>query len=222
MNIHNQRSSDWKRLFRVACSLINQINSKAPVIDRWALGGGTAMMIQIGHRESHDVDIFIQDPQFLGFLNPEVQDFDFEIAPSEYGGDGSQFMKFSFQDIGEIDFIVAPELTENPTNERDVEGIRTLLETVPEIIAKKICFRGASITPRDIFDIAAAAGVCRDEVIDALRRYPEEVKSALATMDRLNPEFVGGAISQLMIREKFKDLAAASLGDARKLLAAVS
>jgi len=31
-----------------------------------------------------------------------------------------------------------------------------LLETIPEIIAKKIYYRGASITPRDIFDIAAA------------------------------------------------------------------
>ncbi len=192
------------------------------MIDHWALGGGTAMMLQIGHRESHDVDIFFQDPQILGFLNPEIQDLDFEIAPTEYKGDGSRFMKFSFQDIGEIDFIVAPELTGNPTNERDVEGVRTLLETVPEIITKKIYFRGASITPRDIFDIAAAGSVCRDEVIDALRQYPEQVKSALATMDRLNPEFVGAAISQLMIREEFKDLAATALGDARKLLAAVS
>ena len=180
------------------------------------------MMLQIGHRESHDVDIFIQDPQLLGFLNPDIQDLDFEIAPTEYEGDGSRFMKFSFQDIGEIDFILAPELTGNPTKERDVEGVRTLLETVPEIIAKKIYFRGASITPRDIFDIAAANSVCRDEVIDALRQYPEQVKSTLATMDRLNPEFVGAAISQLMIREEFKDLAATSLGDAKKLLTEVS
>lgn len=222
MNTHNQRSSDWKRLFRIASGLIDQVNGNAPVIDHWTLGGGTAMMLQIGHRESHDVDIFIQDPQLLGFLNPEIQDLNFETAPTEYGGDGSRFMKFSFQDIGEIDFIVAPALTGSPTIERHVEGVRTLLETVPEIITKKIYFRGASITPRDIFDIAAAGIVFRDEVIDALRRYPEQVKSTLATMERLNPEFVSAAISQLMIREKFKDLAETSLEDARKLLAAVS
>lgn len=222
MNAYNQRASDWKRLFRIAISLIDQVNGKNPVIDRWTLGGGTAMMLQTGHRESHDVDIFFQDPQFLGFLNPEVQDFVFEIALSEYGGDGSRFMKFSFQDIGEIDFIVAPELTRNPSKERDVDSVRTQLETVPEIITKKIYFRGASITPRDIFDIAVAGRVCRDQVIGALRRYPEQVNLALATMDRLNPGFVGAAISQLMIREKFKDLAETSLGDARKLLTAVS
>ena len=32
----------------------------------WSFGGGTAMMIQIGHRESHDVDICIDDGQILG------------------------------------------------------------------------------------------------------------------------------------------------------------
>ena len=34
------------------------------------------MMLQIGHRESHDIDIFIHDPQLLGFLNPDIQDLD--------------------------------------------------------------------------------------------------------------------------------------------------
>lgn len=33
-------------------------------------GGGTAMTIQIGHRESHDIDIFLDDPQLLGFIDP--------------------------------------------------------------------------------------------------------------------------------------------------------
>ncbi|WP_198292817.1 hypothetical protein [Mesorhizobium sp. STM 4661] len=28
------------------------------------------MMIQIGHRESHDIDIFLDDPQLLGFDRP--------------------------------------------------------------------------------------------------------------------------------------------------------
>ncbi|WP_352570972.1 hypothetical protein [Mesorhizobium sp. M0074] len=29
------------------------------------------MMIQINHRESHDVDIFLDDPQLLGFIDQE-------------------------------------------------------------------------------------------------------------------------------------------------------
>jgi hypothetical protein len=57
----------WARLFRVACALIRQVNSKERVIDHWTFGGGTAMMLQIDHRESHDVDIILFDPQLLPF-----------------------------------------------------------------------------------------------------------------------------------------------------------
>jgi hypothetical protein len=49
---------DWARLFRIACAMIRQVNSEQIIIDSWSLGGGTAMMLQIDHRESHDVDIF--------------------------------------------------------------------------------------------------------------------------------------------------------------------
>jgi hypothetical protein len=148
---------DWARLFRIACSLIRQVNSEQVVIDSWSFGGGTAMMLQIGHRESHDVDIFLSDPQLLPFLDPNLHDFEFEIRPSDYGGDGTGFLKLAFEGIGEVDFIVAHALTDIPTTKQTIEGEDVDLETVAEIIAKKIHYRGATIKPRDIFDIAAAA-----------------------------------------------------------------
>ncbi|MGE0719408.1 MAG: hypothetical protein AB7P02_28460 [Alphaproteobacteria bacterium] len=45
----------WARLFRIARSLIRQVNANDAVIQSWSFGGGTAMMLQIDHRESHDV-----------------------------------------------------------------------------------------------------------------------------------------------------------------------
>jgi hypothetical protein len=42
----------WLQLFRIARSLIRQVNSKQTFIDHWIFGGGTAMMLQIHHRES--------------------------------------------------------------------------------------------------------------------------------------------------------------------------
>ena len=78
------RPSDWARLFRMACSLIRQVNSEQSIIDSWSLGGGTAMMLQIDHRESHDVDIFLPDPQFLSYLDPKLHDFKFEIFPADH------------------------------------------------------------------------------------------------------------------------------------------
>ena len=98
---------DWARLFRVASSLIRQVNSEQLIIDSWSFGGGTAMMLQVGHRESHDVDIFLADAQFLPFLDPKLHDFEFEIRPSDYGGDGTGSLKLAFEGIGEVDFIVA-------------------------------------------------------------------------------------------------------------------
>jgi hypothetical protein len=62
--------------------MIRQVNSEQSIIDRWTFGGGSAMMVQIGHRESHDVDIFLPDAQLLPFLDPQKRDFDFEILPS--------------------------------------------------------------------------------------------------------------------------------------------
>jgi hypothetical protein len=131
--------------------MIRQVNAEQEIIDHWTFGGGTAMMLQIGHRKSDDVDIFLPDPQFLPFLDPQKQDFYFEVRPSDYKGDGTGFLKLGFE-FGEIDFIVAQSLTSSPTTGATVEDEAVLLETVPEVIAKKIYHRGNSIMPRDIFD----------------------------------------------------------------------
>jgi hypothetical protein len=93
----------------------------------------------------------------LAFLDPEKHDFNLEIPPSDYTGDGNSFLKLVFADIGQIDFIIAQPKTGDPVTERVIEGETTLLETVPEIITKKIVHRGSAIQPRDIFDIAAAS-----------------------------------------------------------------
>ena len=61
------------------------------------------MMLQIDHRESRDVDIFLRDPQLLSYLDPKLHDFKFEIFPADCDGDGSGFLKIAFKDIGEIE-----------------------------------------------------------------------------------------------------------------------
>lgn len=153
-----RRPSEWRRLFLIAVDLIDQLREKASGHEvAWSFGGGTAMMIQIGHRESHDVDIFLDDPQLLGFIGPSKSQLSFKMVPAAYYGDGMRFQKFAFESLGEIDFIVAGALTRIPFEKREVEGRSAWLETIPEIIAKKVYYRGADAKPRDIFDIAAAA-----------------------------------------------------------------
>ncbi|WP_292498761.1 hypothetical protein [Mesorhizobium sp.] len=85
------------------------------------------------------------------------------------------------------------------------------LETLPEIIAKKVYHRGSEAKPRDIFDIAAAARSQLGPVVNALSAFPEQVARTRERLEKLNPEFVGRAIAQLMIMLDYEASAADSL-----------
>jgi hypothetical protein len=212
------RKSDWARLFRIATDLIRQTNARTPVIKYWTFGGGTAMMLQIDHRESHDVDFFVNDPQVLAYLDPKTQDFKFEVIPADYTGDGNNFVKIVFTGIGEIDFIVSGAMTDSPTTQREIEGVQTHIETIPEIITKKIFYRGSGIRARDIFDIAAAAESHADPIIQSLRSYPKEVGQTLERIKKLNPDFVSKAVTDLMIRDAFVQVSKTAIERAREIL----
>src|SRR5690606_32663150 len=112
MHAHNQRPSQWPHLFAIAIDLLDQVRRATGNYPfDWSFGGGTAMMIQIGHRESHDIDIFLNDGQILRFLDPTKTALHFIEPPASYEGDGARFQKFAFERTGEIDFIVAGSLT---------------------------------------------------------------------------------------------------------------
>ena len=179
------------------------------------------MMLQIDHRASRDVDIFLPDPQLLPYLDPQKHDFQFEIQPDAYESDGIRSLKLAFDKIGEIDFIVAGAMTGTPTTPAIVDGQTVLLETIPEIITKKIYYRGSSIKPRDIFDIAAASEKHADSLIEELRRYRDQVAQTLTTIDRLNADFVDRAIAQLAIKDRYKAIARTALEKSKALLRAV-
>lgn len=200
--------------------MIRQVNAEQKIIDAWTFGGGTAMMLQIDHRISHDVDIFLPDPQALPFLDPQKHDFNFEIRPADCSGDGARSLKLGFE-FGEIDFIVARSLTSSPATQATVEGEAVLLETVPEIIAKKVYHRGRSIAPRDIFDIAAGSEEHAAAIIRELASYRDSVASTLAAIDKLRPDFVNAAIDQLSIKDAYRRVARVALERAKDVLRAV-
>lgn len=102
-----------------------------------------------------------------------------------------------------------------------VEGEIALLETIPEIIAKKIYHRGASIAPRDIFDIAAGSEKHAESIIKELGSYRDSVTRTLAAIDKLKPDFVSAVINQLSIKDPYKLIANVALEKTRELLRAV-
>jgi len=96
-----------------------------------------------------------------------------------------------------------------------------LLDTVPEVIAKKIYHRGSGIMPRDIFDIAAGGETHAEAIVKELASYPDKVASALAAIDKLKPDFVNASIEQLLIADTYKAVAKTALGKTKELLKAV-
>src|SRR3546814_1996991 len=96
----------------------------------------------------------------------------------------------------------------DPTAATDVRGHAVALETPAEIIAKKVFYRGWSLQPRDMFDLAAVAEhFGSDYVLSALKQCPpDKYKTALEVIDKTNPAYVEGIIGQLMLREHTRSL----------------
>jgi hypothetical protein len=66
------RLNAWKVLFRRALEIIDAVAGSSTRYDDWSFGGGTVLMRRFRHRVSKDVDIFVPDPQYLGYVSPRV------------------------------------------------------------------------------------------------------------------------------------------------------
>lgn len=152
----------WQPLLLQAFQLLDEIAAHGTVIPAWSLGGGTVLMFHYLHRRSKDIDIFVPDPQFLGFVNPRLGG-PAEDVTTDYQ-DGAEYIKL-FLPEGEIDFVAASTLTANPVEAHDVLGRTILLETPLEIVAKKIWHRGNKATPRDLLDLALVIEHHHDDIL---------------------------------------------------------
>lgn len=144
----------WELLFRRALEIVDAAREQALPVDEWTFGGGTVLMRRHRHRFSKDVDIFVNDPQYLGFLSPRLSPAAGNLTGDYIEADG--YVKLLFAE-GEIDFIASPPLTDTPSDIEELFGHQIQVERSSEIIAKKIWHRGADFTARDIFDFAMVA-----------------------------------------------------------------
>ena len=117
----------------------------------WTFGGGTVLMLRHGHRRSKDIDIFVPDPQSLGFVSPRLSDAAERVSPDYVEGPG--YVKL-LRPEGEIDFVASPNLTAQPFDEWTLMGRTVKVETAAEIVAKKLWHRGDRATARDLFDLS--------------------------------------------------------------------
>lgn len=121
-------------------------------VPAWTLGGGTALALRLGHRISDDIDIFLSGVG-LRLLAPANNPMSRLI--DEHPQWPGHYLKFSRPE-GEIDFL-SSALQTSPGYTQEIFRSRPIaLETVAEVIVKKIRYRGANFTPRDAFDLACA------------------------------------------------------------------
>lgn len=141
----------WETLFQRALELIDSVSYAGITIQDWSFGGGTVLMRRYHHRFSKDIDIFVPDPQYLGYLNPKLNT-KAESLTTKYVEQANS-LKLIFPE-GEIDFVASAPLTEDPAIKEELFGRPVHVETSTEIIAKKVWHRGIEFAARDIFDFA--------------------------------------------------------------------
>jgi len=150
-------SGIWESLLPNALSLIDEIRTHGGVADPFfTFGGGTVLMLRYGHRLSKDIDFFVPDPQYFGYISPRLSD----VAESMCDGyeESGMFVKLNLPE-GEIDFVASTNLL--PSTEAfeswTLFDQHVRVETAAEIVAKKMWHRGHQGTARDLFDLAMVA-----------------------------------------------------------------
>ncbi len=141
----------WQTLLAHAFTLVDEIARHGTSDPFWTFGGGTVLMLRHGHRLSKDIDIFVPDPQYLGFVSPRLSDAAERVTADYVEGPG--YVRL-LRPEGEIDFVASPNLMAQPYDEWTLLGRTVMVETAAEIVAKKLWHRGDRATARDLFDLS--------------------------------------------------------------------
>jgi hypothetical protein len=137
----------WINLFQKAIGILENAGIAE---NEWSFGGGSALSLYYNHRESFDVDIFLTDAQHLLLVTPRLNSYMEGIK--DYT-EMSNFVKLKM-DKGEIDFILAPHLTEDWYVKKEILGRKIQVESPWEIVIKKLFYRPESLKVRDVVDTA--------------------------------------------------------------------
>jgi hypothetical protein len=101
--------SNWRILLDRTLRGLAELKRQGQPAPEWVLGGGTALMLYANHRLSRDIDVFIDDPQYLALLSPDVTD----VWNCNAWDKAAHYLKLEYPE-GEIDFIVTHSISELP------------------------------------------------------------------------------------------------------------
>jgi hypothetical protein len=146
MKIDSLPSGAWESLFPRALALIDEISKYGGIANPfWTLGGGTVLMFRYSHRLSKDIDIFVPDPQYLGFVTPRLSDTAADLT-EDYTEQPGMFVKLQF-DEGEVDFVSAPNLLMTPGKLGIFEAVPSKLKRLQRSSPRR-CITVATVSRR--------------------------------------------------------------------------
>ena len=179
----------WEQLLPRALRLVDEIERHGGLADPfWTFGGGTVLMFRYGHRLSKDIDIFVPDPQYLGYVTPRLSDTAASLT-EDYTEMPGSFVKLQFEE-GEVDFVAAPNLTDAAWEWWHIQGRAVRVETAAEVIAKKMYHRGDRATARDLFDLSLVVEREPDALVKAAPFLMRHRDRFLQQIGRPGPGFV--------------------------------
>ncbi|SMF82098.1 Nucleotidyl transferase AbiEii toxin, Type IV TA system [Tistlia consotensis] len=210
----------WLQLLETAEEILERAQQDSGQGIDWTLGGGTAIALQLGHRLSHDVDLFLDRPEFLAALSPRINDA--AAASTDRYREDARSLRLEYP-AGEIDFIAAPRRLETlPPAARSIDGREVLVDHPAEVVAKKIAWRAQNFMARDVFDLAVVLEHCPEARALLLREAAAQLprlEARLAVL-RERPGVVGEAVSPLPGFESYVERAPTIvtefLGEARR------
>jgi hypothetical protein len=172
----------WRQLLSLALPALDEVGADV----RWTLGGGTALALKLNHRISYDIDIFLEDAGHLHALSPNRNSA--SRAITDRWQEPGHYVKL-VRDEGEIDFLVAAQLTELDPWILPFERREIRVEQPAEILAKKLKYRGSRFAVRDIFDLLAIHAHDPTIVAVAVAAATEATRRAIDRIQRIAPRY---------------------------------
>ncbi|MDD3324144.1 MAG: nucleotidyl transferase AbiEii/AbiGii toxin family protein [Sulfurospirillaceae bacterium] len=122
-------------------------------------GGGTALAIyHFQHRKSFDIDLFVTDPQLLNYLSPKHWIEDSNTFNTAKYIDLANHIRLLTRENIKIDILVSQDFISQPIIDSSQAFFHETIyvESLEDILAKKIVYRKDQNKARDIIDLSVA------------------------------------------------------------------
>lgn len=171
----------------------NETSAKSIPSKKLKFGGGTALAIYyFQHRLSFDIDLFVEDIQYLDFIRPKLWIEESNNFKASEQIDQHNHIGLITSNNIKVDILCDPNSTEGfCDNTKEIIPFDIYIESIENILAKKITFRKRDNKARDILDIATA--ISKDKLIikkmlDSNKVLIDDILILQESLQKLNQE----------------------------------